>query len=197
MIRLLIKHFRDTRSNILDLVPFNEILCCLVNGELLKAKFLLFLSLFEVLSSRKSQLCDLSAIQSNNSGGHFVFCSMTRAQAQNAWDGGLHIKCHNKNRKKPQERSRNLNSAPSARVKRPLDGLLFEMGFSLRFFCKLKRWAAFKMNAASIEIDDCKTIWKSYFIAVLHCPVQYIFISSSFVLFYKTFFIRRLREKFA
>ena len=94
-----LKHFRDTRSNILDLVPFNEILCCLVNGELLKAKFLLFLSLFEVLSSRKFQLCDLSAIQSNNSGGHFVFCSMTSAQAQNAWDGGLHIKCHTKNKK--------------------------------------------------------------------------------------------------
>ena len=47
------------------------------------------------------------------------------------------------------------------------DGFLFEMGFFMRwasfrdYFCKLKRWASFEMNAANFEIEDCKTMSKT------------------------------------
>ena len=71
-VRLLIKNFRYTRSNILDLVPLNEILCCLVNGEFLESKLLALFMLCENFSSQTLQLCDLSVIQSNNFGRYIA-----------------------------------------------------------------------------------------------------------------------------
>ena len=53
--------------------------------------------------------------QSKNLSSHIGLFQMTRDQAQNACDGGLHIACDTKNKRK----SRNLNSAPSARVITP------------------------------------------------------------------------------
>ena len=103
---------RHTRSNILDLFPFNEILSYFVNSEFPKVNVLLFLSLCELIFFIGTfQLCGLSAMQLWAPDCHVDNVQMTRDQAHNACDGGLHIKCDTN-----KKRSRNLNSVPSARV---------------------------------------------------------------------------------
>ena len=86
-------------------------MCCFVKGKFLKANFLLFLNLCNLhFFIGTFQLCGLSAMESTNS--RYCHVQMTRNQAQNTCDGGLHIKCDTKNKK----RSRNLNSVPLPRV---------------------------------------------------------------------------------
>ena len=104
---------RHTRSNILDLFSFNEILSCFVNSEFLKANVLLFLSLCELLSFIGTfQLCGLSGLSAMQLWApycHVDNVQMTLDQAHNACDGGLHIKCHTN-----KKQSRNFNSVSSA-----------------------------------------------------------------------------------
>ena len=86
-----------------------------MNGEFLKANVLLFLSLCELLSSsEQSSFVVFQPCKVTNLGAMLILprsIQMTRDQAQNACNGGSHIKCETN-----KKQSRNLNSVPSARV---------------------------------------------------------------------------------